>query len=257
MTSADRWDPAQYNKFATEREQPFWDLAQLLEPAESPRLVDLGCGDGRLTAELARSVGASSTIGIDSSEAMIAAATAHATAGIRFEIGDIGSWLERDSCQILFANASMQWVTDHATVLDRWTRSLRSDGQLAVQVPANADHPAHRLAPELAGEWLEDAPPDPVEQNVLAPEGYAELLDDLGYGRQHVRLQVYPHRLASTAAVVEWVKGTTLTRFKGPLGTDRWEQFVVAYRARLLSALGDRAPYFYPFKRILMWGRLS
>ena len=46
----DRWDPVQYNRFAAEREQPFWDLAALVEPVERPVVVDLGCGDGRLTA---------------------------------------------------------------------------------------------------------------------------------------------------------------------------------------------------------------
>jgi trans-aconitate 2-methyltransferase len=257
MASTDRWDPAQYNKFAAEREQPFWDLARLLEPAELPRLVDLGCGDGRLTAELGAVVGASSTIGIDSSDAMIAAATAHATDAISFETGDIGRWEQTDSYEIVFANASLQWVPDHAGVLARWTRSLRRGGQLAVQVPANADHPAHVVAAQLAREWLEDPPPDPVQRNVLPPERYALLLDDLGFVHQHVRLQVYPHHLESTAQVVEWVKGTTLTRFKDPLGAEQWEQFIQAYRDRLLSVLGDRSPFFYPFKRILVWGRLT
>ncbi len=257
MTSTDRWDPAQYNKFAAQREQPFWDLARLLEPADSPSLVDLGCGDGRLTAGLSAMVGASSTRGIDSSEAMIAASGAHAGATIRFETGDIGIWDEPGSCQIVFANASLQWVPDHPSVLARWTGSLRAGGQLAVQVPANADHPAHVVATELAAEWMDEPPPDPVQRNVLPPERYAQLLDDLGFVRQHVRLQVYPHHLDSTAQVVEWVKGTTLTRFKGGLGAERWEQFIEAYRGRLLSVLGDRAPFFYPFKRMLMWGRLA
>ncbi len=255
MATADRWDPAQYNKFAAEREQPFWDLARLLEPVVSPTLVDLGCGDGRLTAELSRRVGAASTIGIDSSPSMIAAAVTHADERIRFEIGDIGTWERPDSYQILVANASMQWVPDHPSVLARWARSLKGGGQLAVQVPANADHPAHLVAAELAAEWLDDPPPDPVQRNVLPPERYARVLDDLGFRHQHVRLQVYPHHLASTTEVVEWVKGTTLTRLKNALGAGRWEPFIVSYRERLVSVLGDRSPVFYPFKRILMWAR--
>ncbi len=253
--TTERWDPGQYNKFAAEREQPFWDLVGLLEPVESPRLIDLGCGDGRLTAELSRAAGAASATGIDSSEAMMAASAAHAADGIRFELGDIGHWEQAGSYDIVFANASMHWIPDHAAVLARWSRSLRTGGQLAVQIPANADHPAHLLAAELAADWLDDPPPDPVAENVLAPERYAELLDDLGFVDQHVRLQVYPHRLASTAAVVEWVKGTSLTRFKEGLGVERWEQFVDAYRDRLLVLEGDRTPYFFPFKRVLMWGR--
>jgi trans-aconitate 2-methyltransferase len=96
-------------------------------------------------------------------------------------------------------------------------------------------------------------PPDPVAVNVLAPEQYAILLDHLGAARQHVRLQVYPHVLASSAEVVEWVKGTSLTRFFRVLPPELHEPFVAEYRRRLLAAIGDHEPYFYPFKRILFW----
>ncbi len=253
----DRWDPAQYNKFAAEREQPFWDLVRLLDPVQEPTVVDLGCGDGRLTAELGAALGAAATTGIDSSKAMIDAAGAHAGRRVRFTPGDIGRFDEESSYEVVFANASLQWVPDHPAVLARWTGSLRGGGQLAVQVPANADHPAHRLAGDVAAQWLEDPPPDPVAENVLSPEAYAQVLHDLGFAHQHVRLQVYPVELPSTSALVEWVKGTTLTRLKAPLGDEQWERFVDAYRGRLLAHLGDRSPFFYPFKRILFWGRLD
>ncbi|MGH9206854.1 MAG: methyltransferase domain-containing protein [Acidimicrobiales bacterium] len=257
MSGLDSWDPAQYNRFAAEREQPFWDLTRLLEPVETPRTVDLGCGDGRLTALLHRDRGASGTLGVDSSPAMVSAAAAQATGTVRFELGDIGLWERPGEYDIVFANASLQWVADHRRVLAGWAASLRAGGQLAVQVPANADHPAHLMAAELGAEMIEDPPPDPVARNVLAPEAYAALLDELGFDRQHVRLQVYAHHLPSTADVVEWVKGSTLTRFKEPLGTDGWQEFVDRYRSRLLAVLGDRSSFFYPFKRILLWGRRS
>jgi trans-aconitate 2-methyltransferase len=255
MSVVDPWDPAQYNRFAAEREQPFWDLVRLLQPVEAATVVDLGCGDGRLTATLSDQLNASSTLGIDSSPAMISASAAHATHRIRFELGDIGDWSQPASWDIVFANASLHWVPDHPGVLARWADSLRPDGQLAVQVPANADHPAQQVAEALAREWFDHPPADPVSQNVLAPERYAQLLDDLGFAQQHVRLQVYPHRLASTAEVVEWVKGTGLIRFKRLLAPDDWDRFVATYRERLLAALGDRLPYLYLFKRILLWGR--
>jgi len=257
MTGPDSWDPAQYNRFAAEREQPFWDLARLLEPVEAPRMVDLGCGDGRLTGSLHRDRGASESLGVDSSPAMILAAEVAATGTVQFELGDIGAWERTGEYDVVFANASLQWVADHRRVLARWAGALRAHGQLAVQVPANADHPAHLLAAELGAEMLDEPPPDPVAHNVLTPEEYAVVLDELGFDRQHVRLQVYAHHLPSTADVVEWVKGTTLTRFKEPLGNEGWQEFVDVYRRRLPAVLGDRSPFFYPFKRILMWGRRS
>ena len=253
MTSSS-WDPGQYNRFSAEREQPFWDLAALLDPVPAPQTVDLGCGDGRLTAALHRKLGASATTGVDSSPAMLEAAGAHGGEGVRFGPGDISTWAGRD-LDIVFSNAALHWVPDHAAVLRRWASALRPGGQLAVQMPTNADHASHRVARELGAEWLgDDAPADPVDRNVLAPEAYAGLLNALGFERQHVRLQVYGHVLASSAEVVEWVKGTSLTRFKAVLGADH-DRFVDEYRRRLVAELGDERPYFYAFKRILLWGR--
>jgi trans-aconitate 2-methyltransferase len=153
----------------------------------------------------------------------------------------------------------LHWVPDHPAVLARWAGALRAGGQVAVQVPANVDHPAHRMAAAVAEEFEGDfggAPPrDPVE-NVLGPGRYAEVLDELGFADQHVRLVVYGHHLASTAEVVEWLKGSSLTRFRAALDDAAYAAFLARYRARLLAELGERQPYFYAFKRILMWGAL-
>jgi trans-aconitate 2-methyltransferase len=260
-TAGGTWDPAQYNRFAAEREQPFWDLHGLLQEVGTPRLADLGCGDGRLTAALHHRLGAASTTGVDSSPAMLGEAVARAGEGIVFVEGDIATFGDPSvppGFDVVFSNAALQWVPDHPQVLDRWRRGLAPGGQLAVQMPSNADHASHRLSRRLAEEWLGPAAPaDPVDAHVLAPEAYARLLHDLGFAQQHVRLQVYGHVLASSAEVVEWVKGTSLTRFKTAMGPDEFERFVQEYRRRLVAELGDGGPYFYAFKRILLWGRLS
>ena len=255
-TPTPQWDPEQYNRFAAEREQPFWDLRALLEPVASPRVADLGCGDGRLTAALHRDLGAASTMGLDLSPAMLAEAGRHAGEAVTFVSGDLAAW-RGSGFDIVFSNAALQWVPDHAAALERWRGSLVAGGQLAVQVPANADHPSHGVLRELAAERLGPAAPaDPVATNVLVPEAYATVLDGLGFTRQHVRLQVYLHRLASAAEVVEWMKGTSLTCFRRALEPPAYEAFVEEYRSRLARALPAGRPYLYAFKRILIWGRL-
>jgi trans-aconitate 2-methyltransferase len=257
----DAWDPHQYDTFAAARAQPFWDLAALVADGPLGRAVDLGCGTGALTAELVGRRGITAMLGIDSSPAMLAVAAPHATSGLRFAEGDIGSWTSDADHDLVFSNAALQWVPDHVGVVTRWWAALRPGGQLAVQIPANADHPSHRVAQEVAAsEPFRSAmggrpPADPVAANVLAPEEYAVLLDALGATRQHVRLQVYGHTLARSTEVVEWVKGTSLTRFANVLPAELGEEFLATYTSRLLDVIGDRAPYFYPFKRILFWGR--
>ena len=258
---ADAWSPSVYGRFAAERSAPFVDLVALVE-RDRPirRVVDLGCGSGELTATLVDQLGAPDVVGVDSSPAMLDAAHRHARPGLRFEQGDIGAWTGA-GLDLVLANASLQWVPDHPGVLGRWAAALAPHGQLAVQVPSNADHPSHTVAAALAGEepWrslLGGTPPaDVVAANVLAPDVYATVLHELGFERQHVRLQVYTHVMASSADVVEWVRGTTLTRFEARWPADVHARFVDAYRERLLAELGDRRPYLYPFKRILLWAR--
>jgi trans-aconitate 2-methyltransferase len=67
---------------------------------------------------------------------------------------------------------------------------------------------------------------------------------------------VYPHLLPQSRDVVEWVRGTTLTRFQKTMPADAFAQFLAEYEQRLLEVIGHHEPYFFPFRRILMWARL-
>ncbi|HKE99257.1 MAG TPA: methyltransferase domain-containing protein [Actinomycetes bacterium] len=249
----DVWDPDRYHRFADERSAPFWDLLGLVRTVPGGRVVDLGCGSGELTAQLHRVLGAAETLGLDSSPAMLAKARPRAGDGLRFELGDIAGF-GQGGWDVVFSNAALHWLPDHAALLARLAGLLAAGGQLAAQLPANHDHPAHRVAAELAAEapfaaalggWRRDWP-------VRAPEWYATLLDRLGLAAQHVRLQVYLHRLAGPEEVVEWVRGTLLTDYQRRLPPELFDVFLGRYRERLLARLEDERPYRYAFKRILL-----
>ncbi|MFL5759528.1 MAG: methyltransferase domain-containing protein [Thermomicrobiales bacterium] len=255
----DAWNPTQYERFARERSQPFFDLVALLTPVAGGRVADLGCGTGNLTAQLPGLLGAKEVVGLDNSPTMLASTPPFASEAVRFEEADIEPFHQPTAWDVIISNAALHWIPDHPAVLARWADSLRPNGQLAVQVPANADHPSHICAREaadsMAGAFQGPAPTDPVAVNVLPPERYAEMLDGLELLDVHVRLQVYGHHLPSTADVVEWTKGTSLTRFQGVLSAADYGELVRRYRARLLAIIGDHSPYFYTFKRILMAAR--
>jgi trans-aconitate 2-methyltransferase len=252
----DAWDPARYGRFAAERGAPFRDLLALVRPVPGGRAVDLGCGSGELTVQLHRGLRAAETLGLDTSAAMLERAWPLAGGGLRFERGDIagfaaGGW------DVVFSNAALQWLPDHGTLLPRLAGLLAPGGQLAVQMPANHDHPSHRLAAELA----EEAPFQAAlggyrrEVPVRPPEWYAILLDRLGFDAQHVRLQVYLHRLAGPDEVVEWVRGTLLTDYQRRLPAALFDAFLARYRERLPGRLDDERPYRYAYKRLLLWAR--
>jgi trans-aconitate 2-methyltransferase len=181
-----------------------------------------------------------------------------AVPGLAFAPGDISTWEPDAPVDVVFSNAALQWVGDHPALFERLATMLVPSGELAVQVPANFDHVSHTLAAEIAREepYAEAMHGYARTFSVLPPEDYATLLHTLGFVAQSVRLQVYGHLLESTDAVVEWVRGTLLTDYESRLPAPMYEAFVARYRERLQSALGDQRPYFYPFKRILLWGRL-
>jgi trans-aconitate 2-methyltransferase len=256
--SKDAWSPSQYERFRDERSQPFFDLMAMVEQRPRMRVVDLGCGTGQLTQLLHKHLRASETLGIDSSSAMLAKSEAFAGDGLRFERQDIGDFAADHQYDLVFSNAALHWAADHEELLRRLTAALAGGGQLAVQVPANNDHPAHTVAAELAGEspFREAMNDYKREWPVLKPERYATLLNGLGYREQQVRLQVYGHVLGSREEVIEWVKGTLLTDYEKRMPADLYAEFMGRYRERLLAALEDTRPYFYPFKRILFRAKL-
>jgi trans-aconitate 2-methyltransferase len=260
----DTWDPRQYDKFQREREQPFFDLLGLVQRTPGMRVVDLGCGTGKLTRTLHDRLEALETLGIDRSDSMLAGAREQQPpAGLRFETGTIEDFASADVARrlpvwdLIFSNAALHWVDEHERLLAHLAARLGRSGQIAFQVPAQHDTLTHRLAEELAAEepyrsafagWRRSQP-------VLTPDAYARILHRCGFIDQKSQLIVYPHILTSREEVVEWVKGTMLTEYKRHLPEAVYDQFVDAYRLRLLERLEDSRPFFYPFKRILCWGQ--
>jgi trans-aconitate 2-methyltransferase len=242
------WSPEQYQRFQAERKQPFFDLVSLIEPRPRMRVVDLGCGTGELTRELHQTLAAQETVGIDDSETMLLKSGHFEGEMLHFQRGSIEAFVTDEPYDLIFSNAALHWIADHESLLARLTNFLAMDGQLAIQMPSNDNHPSHRIAAEVAKSFgISERP-----AYVLEPERYAELLYRLGYKRQHVRMQVYGHTLPSSDDVVEWVRGALLTYYQSQLG-DRFEEFLTDYRNRLKPALGDDRPFFYTYKRVVMW----
>lgn len=244
------WDPDKYDQFRAERSAPFEDLLDLVPIREGLDVVDLGCGTGDLTSRLAEALPGSRVVGIDSSPEMLERTKKRERPGLRFAQGDIadvnGTW------DLVFSNAAIQWVPDHATLLPRLLDLLRPGGRLAVQLPSNQGHYGHAAITALAaqspfrealGGWQRRIP-------VLHVDDYAELLWANG-GEAIVAFEkVYPHVLANADAMADWTLGTALVPYLERLSGDLRELFLERYRARLRGRFPGN-PVFYGFRRIL------
>jgi len=252
MITKQPWNPEQYLRFKSERKQPACDLLKLIRPIPGGTLIDLGCGTGELTALFGERLEARLALGIDQNPEMLERAEEFASEKVRFSQGDIGQFTADAPVDLITANASLQWLPDHPRLFSRLSEALKEGGQIAVQMPMNFDFPTHTLAAELA------ASPKygirPMEPNLLSPEEYSQLLYSLGFKEQTVRMNVYPHLLASTTEAVEWVKGSLLTYYQKQLAEERFKEFLKEYGERLLKTLGDQSPFFYPVKRLLILG---
>jgi trans-aconitate 2-methyltransferase len=259
----DSWNPDQYARFKHERTQPFYDLLAMVERCSGMRAIDLGCGTGEFTRHLHDTLECVETIGLDNSPAMLARATAFAGDGVRFVVGDIGGVDDgtvagvEGPFDLVFSNAALHWLGDHHALIPRLASLIAPRGQLVVQVPMNGDHPSHVVAASVAREepFVSALAGHVRVFGTLAPEAYAELLWRLGAPEPRCVTRVYGHVMASSADVVEWVKGTLLTDYQSRLSPDLFIAFVARYREALRAALGDQSPYYYTFKRVLFQAR--
>src|SRR5204863_44643 len=197
--------------------------------------TDCGAGGtcGRLAAltrPLHERLQAAATLGLDRSPRMLAVANQEcATDGVRFDERDIATFpAEGEQFDLVFSNAALHWIDDHARVFERLASALASGGQIAVQMPAMHADVSQVTATELAREepfrsalngWR-------FPQAVLMPEQYAHLLFRLGFHEPSVRLIVYPHVLGGPEEVVEWVKGTVLAEYSRHLPDGLFDAFV-------------------------------
>ncbi|MBO9667828.1 MAG: methyltransferase domain-containing protein, partial [Bdellovibrio sp.] len=181
---SDSWNPAQYEKFKSERSQPFLDLLEYIKPEKFETAIDLGCGTGELTRLMHDRFHPKSTLGMDSSEAMLEKSRSFATDTLKFIQGDIDIWEKPEGYSLIISNAALQWSPGHRDLFARLYRSLIPGGQVAVQMPMNHDYATHVLSSAMSHEdtWKEALGGHTYEKpkTMLTVEDYATLMHKLG-----------------------------------------------------------------------------
>lgn len=236
------WVPELYHRFADERLRPSMDLLAQV-PLRDPRgIVDLGCGSGLSTAPLLARWPAARVVGVDNSPAMLEAARA-AVPGATFVAADATTWTVAEPVDLLFANALLQWLPDHATLLPRLIRQVAPGGVFAYQLPVNLDEPSHRLMAEVAAAMPFSAkfgdaagaraalPDAAATYDILIPHAATVTIWDT----------VYQHRLDDAAAIATLFKSTGLRPWLARLDAAEAAAYLDAYTAALAEAYPVRA----------------
>ena len=253
------WDASLYLKFSAERTRPALDLVARVPDVGVARVADLGCGPGNSTAVVRARWPAAHVTGVDSSPAMIAAATEAHSAG-RWVLADLTTFAET-GFDLVFSNAALQWVPDHARVFPHLLGLVRPGGVLAVQVPLHHRSRLHALIAAVADRpaWRDRLAAAKALLGMEPPEFYYDVL------RPHaasvdVWATEYQHPTADAAAVIEWIRGTGLRPYLEALADDRERaDFTAALQAEVEAAYPLRSDgrILFPYTRLFVVAQAS
>jgi trans-aconitate 2-methyltransferase len=250
------WSAKQYVAFEEERTRPVRDLLAALPPIEARAVIDLGCGPGNSTEVLAACYPQANISGIDSSSDMIEAARRRLPR-VSFAVQDLQAWRDAGPFDVILANAVLQWVAGHESLLPALVKKLAPGGALAVQMPDNLDEPAHRLMREVAagGPWAAKlAAASAARAPLPSAPWYYQLLRPLCSKVDLWRTTYYHFLSGGAEALVEWFKGSALRPFLDPLNDAERGAFLERYTAAIAKAYPPVADggVMLPFPRVFL-----
>jgi trans-aconitate 2-methyltransferase len=251
---AHEFNGREYEKASSHQKEWGSRMIEELDLRGDERILDLGCGDGALTAQLARRVPRGSVLGIDASVGMIETATKHAAENLRFERKDINALDYADEFDVAFSNATLHWVKDHDNLLQRAHRALRAQGVIRFNFAAagNCSHffrvvRQAMARPEYSSRFLHFDWP----WFMPTPEEYEDILQQSEFRDVRAWPENADRFFPDTEAMIRWVEQPSLVPFLAHLGAaDRqpFRDFVVAQMIRATRLEDGRC--FETFRRI-------
>jgi trans-aconitate 2-methyltransferase len=255
------WNPAQYLQFEGERLRPALDLLARV-PLENPRnIIDLGCGSGNVTRLLAERWPDAQIVGVDSSPSMLeqARTTTRGDPRFTFVAADLAHWHPAAPVDLVYSNAALHWLPDHAALFARVAAMVAPEGALAVQMPDNFRAPSHTLIADLARSerWRKQLAHIVREPPVAAAASYfgwlAPLMSAVDIWLTEY-LQILPPRNDGEHPVAAWTKGTWLVPFLEALDLQERAEFLRDYMRHLAR---DYPPTqdgrtLFPFRRLFI-----
>jgi trans-aconitate methyltransferase len=130
------WDAEQYEG----QHSYVWRLGagvvELLAPRPAERILDVGCGTGQLTAEIAKQ--GAQVVGLDSSATMIGQARQNYP-GLAFVLGDATSFRFEEPFDAVFSNAALHWVKQADAAAGSIERALKPGGRFVAEFGGNGN----------------------------------------------------------------------------------------------------------------------
>ncbi len=214
-----RWNARDYAQHSDSQKKWGKELVDKLHLSGDECLLDIGCGDGKLTAEIAEKLPRGAVIGIDSSPEMITLANTRYPherfANLRFLAMDarrIGFSMEFD---VVFSNAALHWVIDQRPVLQGIHGALKPGGRLLIQMGGrgNAAAVVSVIEQVMAEErWRHCFENFSFPYGFYGPEEYRPWLTAAGFDDECIRLSLTPRDMVhrDVEKFKGWIRTTWL-----------------------------------------------
>jgi trans-aconitate 2-methyltransferase len=249
------WDPQQYLRFGEERTRPAVDLVSRIAVERPSTVIDLGCGPGNSTRVLRSRWPEALVVGLDSSVEMIDAARSKEP-DASWIVSDIEDWRPETAFDVVFSNATLQWLPDHGRLIERLFGNVAPGGALALQIPSADFALVYSLIREIAidGPWASRMAGALGTFTMETPGFYYDLLAPAARSVDIWTTRYY-HVLDSPAAVVDWIASTGLRPFLDALESEAERRTFVE---RLRGSVGHSyvpqrdGRVLFPFERLFI-----
>ena len=235
------WNAADYA--ANSAVQQTWarELIAQLGLHGDERVLDVGCGDGKVTAEIARAVPRGSVIGVDASPQMIEFAQKtfppSAIANLTFLVCDARRVRFAQKFDIVFSNAALHWVDDHRAFLRGSASVLRPGGRLIVSCggKGNAQDVFVALRPEMRlKQWCKFFRKMEKPYFLYGPADYERWLPRFGFKSRGVKLSSKDAVYQGRDRFAAWFR-TTWLPYTQRVPEDLREEFIGAVTDRYVA----------------------
>ncbi len=132
------WDAKDYAKHSSVQQDWAKELASKLSLNGYESVLDIGCGDGKITADIATQIHKGRVIGMDNSKDMIELASMNfpreTYPNLSFQIGDASHLPFKEEFDVVFSNAALHWIKDHKPIISGIKNSLKPNGRILLQM---------------------------------------------------------------------------------------------------------------------------
>jgi len=249
------WNPELYLKFQKERTQPVYDLISRMEIENPKRILDIGCGPGNSTIVLKDRWPEAQVIGLDYSEAMIEKSKKDYP-DIRFIVGDANRDLSYlGDFDIVFANASLQWLPHHETLIPRLFNMVNPNGIFAAQIPQFDKMPIAHIIEDVAAspKWASHFVDFKTGMTFYSDGSYYDFVFDKSSCISMWATEYY-HVMNSHHNIIDMIKSTGMKPYLDKLPKELVSDFLDSVLHGLKAAYPSQNDnrVLFPFKRFFM-----